>query len=113
MNWTFSSIQGHTPDKKTLFFIDSFSFSNESIRILKSNIGINILKSFLIAIQTTNSLSEIAKIVQKETDCIPKEFWSVVRISLTNATHGPSLDMIITIYGEDKVKSRINDALKL
>ena len=97
----------------SFFFMDSFSFSNDSMQILKSNIGVNILKSFLIALQATNSLSEIAKIVQKETGCIPKEFWSVVRIALTNTTYGPSLDMIIKIYGEDKVKSRINNALKL
>ena len=64
-------------------------------------------------IKTINSLKEMSQLVQQDTDCSPKEFWSIIRIALSGESHGPALDMIINIYGLDKVKSRINDALKL
>ena len=94
-------------------FSDSLLISDENIEILKSKIGRDILQSFLINIENTNLLKEIAQLVQKDTDCVPKEFWSTIRIALTGDSHGPALDMIINIYGKDKVKSRIIDALNL
>ena len=97
----------------SFFFIDSISHSDENIKILKSKVGSNILQSFLMNIKTINSLKEMSQLVQQDTDCSPKEFWSIIRIALSGESHGPALDMIINIYGLDKVKSRINDALKL
>ena len=97
----------------SFIFIDSISHSDENIKILKSKIGSNILQSFLMNIKTINSLKEMSQLVQQDTSCSPKEFWSIVRIALSGKSHGPALDMIINIYGQDKVKSRINDALKL
>ena len=97
----------------SFIFLNSISYSNEHIQLLKSEIGQNILKSFLMNIKTTDSLKEAAQLVQKDTDCAPKEFWSTIRIALSGESHGPSLDMILKIYGKDKVKSRIDDALKL
>ena len=94
-------------------FSDSLLISNANIEILKSKTGRDILQSFLINMENTNLLKEIAKLVQKDTDCVPKEFWSTIRIALTGDSHGPALDMIINIYGKDKVKSRIVDALNL
>ena len=58
-----------------------------------------------------NSLKDKAQQVQDETQCTPKEFWNTIRIALTGQIHGPSLDMIIKIYGPDKVESHINNAL--
>ncbi len=97
----------------SFIFIDSISHSDENIKILKSKVGSNILQSFLMNIKTINSLKEMSQLVQQDTDCSPKEFWSIIRIALSGESHGPALDMIINIYGLDKVKSRINDALKL
>ncbi len=97
----------------SFIFIDSILHSNENISILKSEIGRNILQSFLINIKKTDSLKEIAQLVQKETNCAPKDFWSTIRIALTGESHGPALDMIIKIYGQNKVKLRIDDALQL
>jgi len=97
----------------SFIFLNSITYSNKNIQILKSEISSNILKSFLINMQTTNSLQEISQLVQQETNCAPKEFWRTIRIALSGESHGPALDMIIKIYGKDKVKSRIDDALKL
>ena len=55
----------------------------------------------------------MSQLVQKDTDCSPKDFWSTIRIALSGESHGPALDMIIKIYGKDKVKLLINNALKL
>ena len=87
--------------------------SNNNIQSLKSDIGNKVLTSFLKHIKTNKSLKEVAKLVQIETNCMPKEFWNIIRIALSGESHGPALDMIIQIYGFKKVKSRIDDALTL
>jgi len=97
----------------SFLFSDYLSFSNANIEILQSVIGRSVLQSFLMNMKNTNSLKEIAQLVQKDTNCAPKEFWNTIRIALTGDSHGPALDMIINIYGKDKVKSRITDALNL
>jgi len=97
----------------SFIFLDSIPHSDKNIQILKSKIGSNILQSFLINIHNINSLKEMSQLVQKETDCSPKEFWSTIRIALSGESHGPALDMIIKIYGQNKVRSLINNALKL
>ena len=51
--------------------------------------------------------------IAKELNCNPKEFWHTIRIALTGEHHGPALDMIIKIYGLNKVESRIDDAYNL
>ena len=58
-----------------------------------------------------NSLQDTAQQVQDDTQCKPKEFWNTIRIALTGQAHGPSLDMIIKIYGPDKVELHIHNAL--
>ena len=97
----------------SFIFLEANRPSNQNTEVLKSKIGRNILKSFLINTKNTDSLKEIAKLVQKDTNCTSKEFWSTIRIALSGESHGPALDMIIKIYGKDKVKTRIDDALKL
>ena len=97
----------------SFIFVSTISQSNENTKILKSDIGLRIIKSFLINIKNNKSLREVAKCVGRETNCNPKEFWHTIRIALTGEHHGPALDMIIKIYGLNKVESRIDDAYNL
>ena len=97
----------------SFIFIEHIQYSDDNIKILQSNMSPKILNSFLLHLQNTIDLKEIAKYTQKDTGCNPKEFWSTVRIALTGQSYGPSLDEIISIYGFEKIKLRINDAINL
>ena len=57
-------------------------------------------------------LKIIAQNVQKNTSCKPKEFWKIIRISLTGNDYGPSLDTILKIYGSSKVNALITNVIK-
>ena len=92
-------------------FIEQFSFHKNDQEILVSDLGIKILEAFLFEIEQKHSLKNIAHNIQNTTKCTAKEFWHVIRIALTGEAHGPSLEMIISIYGLSKVKERINYVL--
>ena len=94
-------------------FAEHLSYSHEHLKTLQLVLSKEILNSFLIHFKNTNSLKDIAKSTQHDTSCQPKEFWSTIRIALTGESHGPALDEIINIYGLDKVKLRINDAINI
>ena len=100
-------------DLLSFIFAEHLSYSHEHLKTLQLVLSKEILNSFLIHFKNTNSLKDIAKSTQHDTSCQPKEFWSTIRIALTGESHGPALDEIINIYGLDKVKLRINDAINI
>ena len=100
-------------DLLAFIFNEHILHLEEHIKILQSDSSKKILNSFLIHFGDNNSLKEIAQSTQNDTQCNPKEFWSTIRIALTGESHGPALDEIISIYGFDKVKLRIHDALNI
>ena len=54
-------------------------------------------------------LTAIIKSIQNKIECSPKDIWKTLRLSLTGASHGPSLQKIINIYGLDKTKKLITN----
>ena len=99
--------------KKLLsIFFEEVKFDEHQLQIIKQEINQNILLNFVEQYNKSLSLKDIAKKTQEKTNCKPKEFWSTIRIALTGQSHGPSLDSILNIYGQDKVLKLINNAIQ-
>ena len=99
--------------KKLLsIFFEEIKFDEHQLQIIKQEINQNILLNFVEQYNKSSSLKDVAKKTQAKTNCKPKEFWSTIRIALTGQSHGPSLDSILNIYGQDKVLKLINNAIQ-
>ena len=49
------------------------------------------------------------KNIQNNLECNSQDIWKVLRLSLSGAAHGPSLQQIVNIYGLAKVKKLITN----
>ena len=95
------------------FFVHTIEYDDQDIGTLRSPLGMNILNSFLSAVDKIEPnapfiLNHIVQLIQSDINCSPKEIWQVLRLSLTGQRHGPSLESIILIYGFKKTAKRIH-----
>lgn len=93
------------------FLFEDINFNEQHLKIINSDISQKICKSFLDEFNNKTPLKMIAQNVQKSTSCSPKDFWKIVRLSLTGKEHGPSLDAILKIYGSRKVNALIKNVI--
>ena len=94
------------------FFFEDITLNQQHLDMINSNISQKICKSFIVEFNNKTPLKIIAQNVQKNTSCKPKEFWKIIRISLTGNDYGPSLDTILKIYGSSKVNALITNVIK-
>ena len=94
------------------FLFEDISLTEQYLEIINLDISQKICKSFIDEFNNKKPLKIIAQSVQQNTSCSPKDFWKIIRISLTGNEHGPSLDTIIKIYGSNKVNTLIKNVIK-
>lgn len=99
-------------EKLLSIFFETIKLDKDQLQLIKQGINQNILINFVEQYNKSTILKDIANNIQKQTKCKPKEFWSTIRIALTGQSHGPSLDSILHIYGQDKVLKLINNAIQ-
>ena len=95
-------------------FLDSILLDSENMNYITSNLSVDILKLFLEELEQSDTeeqidLSPMIKNIQNNLECSPQDIWKVLRLSLTGAAHGPSLQQIVNIYGLAKVKKLITN----
>ena len=78
--------------------------------------SIQVFKAFLEGLQKLDALDGEAvrllmKAVQKDTGIKGKARWMPMRIARTGEMHGPELPAIVAVFGIEKVKERIQQAL--
>ena len=94
-------------------FQDSISLNKSDLEYVNSENCQFILKNFIKYFNKNNEennfqINNIIKEVQKNTDSSPKDIWKTIRIVLTGHHHGPSLNEIIKIYGQEKTNTLLN-----
>ena len=94
------------------FLFKDISLTEQYLEIINLDFSQKICKSFIDEFNNKKPLKIIAQSVQQNTSCSPKDFWKIIRISLTGNEHGPSLDTIIKIYGSNKVNTLIKNVIK-
>ena len=97
--------------------LESIPLLIDDVNYVTSDLGINILNIFLKEINNHTQSNEIKlnpiiKNIQDSIKCSSKDIWKILRLILTGKNHGPSLQIIINIYGISKVKKLINNYAK-
>ena len=94
-------------------FMDYVNLQNEDLQYIKSETCQTILKHFTnYCIEGFNDnnfqINEIINKIKQNKECSPKDIWKTIRLVLTGAHHGPSLNEIIKIYGKNKTVKFLN-----
>ena len=94
-------------------FMDYVNLQNEDLQYIKSETCQTILKHFTnYYIEGFNDnnfqINEIINKIKQNKECSPKDIWKTIRLVLTGAHHGPSLNEIIKIYGKNKTVKFLN-----
>ena len=94
-------------------FMDYVNLQNEDLQYIKSETCQTILKHFTnYCIEGFNDnnfqINEIINKIKQNKECSPKDIWKTIRLVLTGAHHGPSLNEIIKIYGKSKTIKFLN-----
>ena len=94
-------------------FMDYVNLQNEDLQYIKSETCQTILKYFTnYYIEGFNDnnfqINEIINKIKQNKECSPKDIWKTIRLVLTGANHGPSLNEIIKIYGKNKTVKFLN-----
>lgn len=100
-----------------IFYSDSLEISeNQSLEVLREPTAKIVLETFLEKLVSVDdidisSFQSIMKEVQQETGIKKQQLWMPIRVAMTGATHGPDLPVIIELFGKNKIKSFVSQAL--
>tara|TARA_Y100001934_G_scaffold269295_1_gene352576 strand:+ start:2891 stop:4312 length:1422 start_codon:yes stop_codon:yes gene_type:complete len=94
-------------------FADFIKLQDDDLQYVKSETCQTILKHFTnYYIEGFNEnnfqINEIINKIKQNKECSPKDIWKTIRLVLTGAHHGPSLNEIIKIYGKNKTIKFLN-----
>lgn len=97
---------------KSAYFGDALDYSEEAITWL-TDVGSSFLEAVAVAIQSEPSLPDAIKAVQKATGRKGKQLFMPIRVALTGLTHGPSMQVVETLLGAERIQARLKQAMRL
>lgn len=107
---------GEIADLYHAFFHDQFSIEEEAYQFLVENNSANILESFMNHLRTSSFMpDEIEGLIKQtgiDTNTKGKPLFMSLRIATTGDMHGPSLPVSLSLLGNDRVLSRLEQTIK-
>ncbi len=102
-----------------VFFKDTLEISDpEALAVVREESARTVLSRFLEKLENLSALDmdsfkATMKEIQKETGLKGPQLWKPVRVALTGELSGPELPAVIEIFGKDKVRSFVEQALQV
>ncbi len=102
-----------------IFYTDTLEISEPAaIELLEQPSSRQVLNEFLIKSAEIPELNLenfkiLMKEVQQDTGIKKEALWMPIRVALTGITHGPELPVVVEIFGKNKIRSFIQQALNL
>ncbi|QZT35272.1 glutamate--tRNA ligase [Caldalkalibacillus thermarum TA2.A1] len=101
----------------SLFFKEEIEHDDEAMAILGEEQVPAVLQAFLEQLDQADpfepeQIKQALKSVQKMTGAKGKKLFMPIRVACTGQSHGPDLTQSLALLGRDKVRSRLQEALK-
>ena len=89
----------------------------DALEILKQETAKQVLETFLLKLEKmpvrdSIGFKDLMKEIQKETGLKGPFLWKPVRVAITGTESGPELPVVVDIFGKEKVKSFVKQAIE-
>jgi len=104
-------------EKTALFFQDTLQYEPEALDWIRRENSKALFKHMLAELQNYDALTpevfgQVMKSAQKAVGLKGKELWMPVRAAITGMTHGPELQIVLTVLGKSKVEQFLKQAIE-